>query len=150
MGTDIHTTAERRLPDGTWKAVAELKFYDYRNYALFGWLADVRNYSGFPPYHPDRGLPKDISPEAYEQAEWNHSATWYTIEELISFDYDQPVEDLRVTREIAPGFFNGGCTAEPGGGEMTTYRAAFGDEFIEDLHRLKAAGVERLIFSFDS
>lgn len=150
MGTDIHTTAERRLPDGTWKAVAKLNFYDNRNYALFGWLAGIRNYSDFPPYLPDRGLPEDATPEACEQAEYNHSVTWYTVEELISFDYDQPVEDRRVTRQISENVWHGGMTSEPGGGAMTTYREAFGDAFIDDLHKLKEAGVQRLIFSFDS
>ena len=71
------------------------------------------------------------------------------VEELFTFDFDQPVEDRRISVQVGPNSWNGGATAEPGGGEMTTYRALFYG-FPDEVAKLKASGAERLIISFDS
>ncbi len=148
MGCDIHPQAERRV-DGKWQAIPGLKPFDDRCYGIFGFLADVRNYSAIPPIAPQRGLPEDadVSTEEYLG---DHSYSWLSLDELLAFNYDQPVEDRRVMRQTGPNSWNGGCTAEPGGGEMTTYREFLGPKFFEDLDKLKAMGAERVVFGFDS
>jgi len=145
MGTDIHVTAQKRI-NGEWVDVPT-DFMSDRNYAAFGWLADVRNYADVPPLADLRGWPIDADHDA---ADWHHGHTWYSLEELTSFDFDQPVENRRVTRQMPGGWFNGGCTADPGEGEMTTYRGLFGEYFMDGLKQLADSGVERILISFDS
>lgn len=148
MGCDIHSQAEKRV-DGKWQKIEGLFPFDWRSYGMYGFLADVRNYSAVPPLAPQRGLPPDAD-VADDEDLGDHSYSWLSVEELSAFDYDQPMEDRRVTRQIAPNVTSGGCTAEPGGGEATTYRAFLGPAFFEDLEKLKAAGAERIVFGFDS
>jgi hypothetical protein len=116
---------------------------------MYGFLADVRNYSAIPPITPQRGLPHDVA--GGDDADLGkHSHSWLSLSELLAFDYDAPVEDRRIRVQLAPDFWSGAGTAEPGGGEMTTYRGFLGEEFFADLEKLKAAGAERIVFGFDS
>jgi hypothetical protein len=57
MGTDIRTFAERRIADGTWQEIQGIDFLSNRVYGMFGFLANVRNYSAVPPITQPRGLP---------------------------------------------------------------------------------------------
>lgn len=148
MGCDIHSRAERRV-GGKWQIIPGLAPFDWRSYGMFGFLANVRNYSAIPPLSEPRGLPDD-APREDDEDLGDHSYSWLSIDELLAFNYDQSVEDRRVTRQITPNFSDGGCTADPGGGEMTTYREFLGPAFFEDLDKLKAAGAERIVFGFDS
>jgi hypothetical protein len=150
MGCDIHTYVERQNADGEWERI-EGEPFDVRSYGMFGFLANVRNYSEVPTIALPRGLPSDASD--YVTSEWQywlsdgHTPSWLTVEELSAFDYDAEFEDLRVTRGG-----NGGCTAEPGGGEMTTFREFLGPSFFDDLTVLQAAAAEgpvRVVFWFD-
>lgn len=147
MGCDIHTHAERRV-DGKWQAVPEVTPFDWRSYGMYGFLAGVRNYSAVPQIAQRRDVPADLSGPVREDYErWDcdaHSASWLSLDELLAFNYDQPVEDRRVTING-----NGGCTAERGGGEMTTYREFLGKQFFDDLEKMKAVGAERVVFWFD-
>ncbi|MDF2969542.1 MAG: hypothetical protein K0Q93_3320 [Nocardioidaceae bacterium] len=159
MGADIHSYAETKDASGVWRAVeweSDDKWaagpFDWRSYHLFGWRADVRNYSAVPPIDEPRGLPDDVSAkvrDAHEGMHWDaHSASWFTTDELLAFDYDQQFEDRRVTRNG-----DGGVTAEPGGGEMTTYREFLGPAFFTDLDRLRALNEQaptRIVFWFDN
>lgn len=168
MGCDIHSVAEyydasakkwrgktiflkSPYDEGSWRIRGP---FEYRNYGVFGFLANVRNYSGVPPLSEPRGLPSDISGTADDLvAYWNidgHSHSWLTVEELTKFNYDAIVEDLRVTRELAPGFFNGGCTAEEGEGVTMTWREFLGPLFFEDLEELQKEGIQRIVFWFDN
>lgn len=153
MGCDIHSRAERWTAEGGWKAVDDFEPFEERCYALFGWLAGVRNYSDLPILAPPRGIPDDASPgvrAAYE--DWDvdaHSASWLSVQELLAFDYDQRVEDRRVTRQTAWGY-DGGGTAAAGEGEMTTYRALFGTGYFLRLEALRSSGAERIVFWFDN
>ncbi|MGW7404040.1 hypothetical protein ACWGI9_09910 [Streptomyces sp. NPDC054833] len=70
MSTDIHGGIEFRHPgvdtdyyEGEpWVAAMDLwPLYDETDYAAFGCLFGVRNYAGFQPLAPDRGLPVDLS-----------------------------------------------------------------------------------------
>jgi len=155
MGCDIHMHAEKRDADGKWsyadsKAVGEIN--EVRSYALFGWLANVRNYSAVMPLAMPRGLPVDVSfksAAAYES--WGmdvHNASWFTVDELLAVDYDKVVEDRRATVELAPNFWSGAGTAEAGQGRTETLREFVGDWFIEQIQQAKAEGVERLVFWF--
>lgn len=80
----------------------EDRIFDDRNYNLFAILADVRNGRGFAgvetgegfnPIAPCKGLPFDLSDEVLIAAErWGvdgHSHTYYTLLELLSYDWNQ-------------------------------------------------------------
>lgn len=170
MGCDIHPFAEVRR-NGTWHMVGDVfplddwaadyykkthgnKPFDNRDYSVFGFLANVRNYSDITPLSKPKGLPEDMSAEVRSGCEdYDHSASWLTLRELLSVDYDAPVEDRRVTRQIRPNVFHGGCTAEPGGGTMTTLREFLGTQFMSHLEILKTLGNPddvRVVFWFDS
>ena len=77
-------------------------FYDNRNYDVFAILADVRNGRGFAgvdtgdgfiPIDNPRGLPEDVSDEVMKESEhWGldgHSHSWFTLRELLEYDWDQ-------------------------------------------------------------
>lgn len=97
------------------------EWYGGRCYTMFAVLADVRNFDRTgrsyepikKPIHPHRGYPKDLSPEGKKFFHFDgdepdmdyHSATWYTVKELMEFDWDQP------------------CGVERGGVGATTYKA---------------------------
>ncbi len=147
MGCDIHSQAEKRV-EGKWEAIPDLLPFDWRSYGMYGFLANVRNYSAVPPISEPRGLPPDATGDT-DYTYGDHSYSWLSVEELLAFDYDQPMEDRRVTRTVG-NFTNGGVTAEPGGGSQTTFREFLGPHFFEDLEKLKAAGAERIVFGFDN
>lgn len=157
MGCDIHIIAQKRV-NGVWEPVRG-NFYegsypfDWRSYGMFGFLAGVRNYSDVPPIALPRGLPDGVpDQDGDDDDEWlgDHSYSWLSVEELAAFDDDQPVEDRRVSRQLGPNVWSGAGTSEPGGGEMTTYRAFLGDGFFSDLAELQRIGAERIVFGFDS
>lgn len=154
MGCDIHSAVEIRR-DGQWHWDASAKFndildhptnepFDWRNYGMFGFLADVRNYSHVPPLSESRGLPYNLSPELTSQdggVTWlgDHSFSWLSLSELLDFDYDRPFEDRRITTV--------------GGGSMTTFREFLGQSFFNELEILKTYGSPediRIVFGFDS
>jgi hypothetical protein len=153
MGCDIHSFAEKR-EGGRWVAIPDLEPFAARTYSVFGWLADVRNYSAVPPISPPRGAPADMSATAAESYDgWGgdaHSASVLTVAELLAVDYEQTVEDRRVTRRTGPNSWNGGATAEPGGGRVETLREFLGQAFFDDLAELQASGAERVVFWFDN
>lgn len=152
MGCDIHAYAERK--DGKKFKPVKVVVFDNRSYGIFGFLANVRNYSGVPPIAERRGFPSDAATKTKTNFEnWGcdaHSPSWLSVEELLSFDYDQPVEDRRVTRQISENFWSGGETADTGGGTMTTFREFLGEWFFKDLDKLREAGADRVVFWFDN
>ena len=109
MGCDIHLHAEVRDEDGVWKDETTYEtewigeyplqvntIYDGRHYAIFAILAGVRNYyHGITPISPPRGLPDDVSTIVLAESEnWGmdgHSHSYFTLEELEDFDWDQTV-----------------------------------------------------------
>lgn len=157
MGCDIHTTTEVRTPSG-WQAVLiDKPIFDWRSYRIYGFLANVRNYSEVPAQWPDRPWPEDASAGALEMRErWNgdaHSPSFVTLAELIAFNYDQPVEDRRITVQTGPNSWDGGATAKPGGGKMTTFRQFLDGAYFTELDRLKTLGKPddvRVLFFFDN
>lgn len=159
MGCDIHSYVEQRVSNGWTRAhwgvtdkYGECEPFRDRIYAVFGWLADVRNYSAVPPISKPRGLPGDVSPDVLrEYEEWGldaHSASWLSVDELLAFDYIETFEDRRVTRGN-----DGGVTAEPGDGRLVSYREFLGHSFFEDLERLaefNKVAPTRVVFWFDN
>lgn len=150
MGCDIHSRAEKRV-GGKWQVIPGFEPFDWRSYGMYGFLANVRNYSAVPPLAEPRGIPEDAPPDD-EEGIWlgDHSFSWLSLEELLAFNYDAPLEDRRYTRQEAPNFWNGAATSEPGQGTMTTYREFLGDAFFKDLQKLQEMGAERIVFGFDS
>lgn len=159
MGCDIHIWAERKTATG-YEVVNDVGFsegsapFDWRAYGMFGFLADVRNYSDVPPIAEKRGLPDDVSAEVRgECLDWcsdGHSHSWLSVSELAAFDYEQPVEDRRVSVQLAENLWSGAGTAEPGGGEMMTWREFLGRQFMDDLAKLQECGADRIVFWFDN
>lgn len=160
MGCDIHLIAQRRLSQernvAVWAEAAnafedvEDDFFDCRSYALFGFLAGVRNYSAIEPISPPRGIPEDFHDETHRFREqegytFYHDRSWLTLQELLDHDYAQVIEDRRVT---IGG--DGGCTSEPGGGKAMPLRDFLGDWYFAELERMKEAGVDRIVFCFDN
>src|SRR6202000_2306471 len=111
MGTDIHTIAQKKI-NGVW---VNLYFrpFDWRGYNVYGFPVNVRNYSGVPFLQENRGFPKDFIYDEDEIWLGDHSYGWLSLKELSDFNYDGTVEDRRVTKQIAPNAWSGGCTCEP-------------------------------------
>lgn len=177
MGCDIHAYAETRQPDGSWQKVGEVfpldewaaeyykkthndEFFDVRHYGVFGFLADVRNYSAVPPLREPKGLPSDLSDAVQRAVErWygdGHSHSWFSLRELLAVDYDQTVWDRRYTRETGPNSYDGGATAEPHQtdlGQQEPLRDFLGAHFMRHLDVLKTLGAPddvRIVFWFDN
>lgn len=153
MGCDIHSFAERKTENG-YELIEGVHPFDWRCYGMYGFLANVRNYSEVKPISQPRGFPDDAAPGTREKRdEWHgdgHTHSWLSVDELSAFNYDDEMEDRRVTRQLAPNFFDGGCTAEPGGGKTMTYREFLGTEFFRDLEELRANAADRVVFWFDN
>nr|WP_321439614.1 hypothetical protein [uncultured Hyphomonas sp.] len=158
MVCDIFTRAQKR-DGGVWTDVAMRPVFQDSGYALFGFLANVRNYSAVPPISQPRGLPAGIELPPEDEFDENevdvpkgylgdHSFSWISIEELLAFDYEQAVENRRVSRQFGR-IVDHGVTAEPGAGRMTTYRDLLGPAFFFDLIELQERGVERVVFGFN-
>lgn len=155
MGCDIHCRAERRNSTGQWEYIdLAPPPLDDRNYRIFAFLADVRNYYAIAPITEPRGFPSDASPDVVAYyADWEddaHTPGWLTVDELAKFNYDVPIEDRRVIRQLAPNWFSGACTCRPGEGRMTTLREFLGAYYFRELAHLQAEGAERIVFWFDN
>ena len=150
MGCDIHAVLERKVED-KWEPVINLpegaELDDFRNYDTFAVLADVRNGSGFagcdtgdgiPIISEPRGFPKDMSMEttlwANEHNDWCHSESFLTLQEMLAFDWDQPITkrgvigvnhywDWKKSGEVCPNSWAGG---------MSGYKTVILDERIFD------------------
>ncbi len=95
------------------KLYFESPIHVFRNYAVFSVLADVRNdkhwlgrfYAllginkkplGYIPISSPRGLPEDLSSDLRKQAEkdaeFAHNPGWLSIQEILEYDWDKPVD----------------------------------------------------------
>lgn len=149
MGCDIHTAVQVRK-NGIWEDV-DLRVFDGRHYGLFAFLANVRNYSAITPLDDPRGVPDDFDSEAYR--EWGcdaHSASWFSGAELGAIDFNQVIEDRRVTRQTAPNCFDGSCTCSPGNGNQMRLYEFLGAKYVNDIQAIAAIGDSRLVFWFDN
>ncbi|MGC5031868.1 hypothetical protein [Micromonospora sp. DT229] len=91
MGTDIAGGVEIRPcgPGSPW-LLTDLSLDDLpRDYDAFGLLFGVRNYAGFDPVAPGRGLPDDASPDLLAlQSDDEHDHTWVTWTQLAHIDWN--------------------------------------------------------------
>lgn len=147
MGCDIHSRTEV-FRNGMWYEIGYEPF-SHRNYGLFGFLANVRNYSRSPVLSPPRGLPDAV------KRGWDnrHSASWFTLDELLAVDYDIEFEDRRTTKQTGPNSWDGAALADVGEGELTTLREFLGEHYFKTLEALQELGdpkLTRVVFDFDS
>jgi hypothetical protein len=101
-GVWVETYEEWKKVRGEYEEYSKNPFYLGRNYDLFAILADVRNGRGFAgcptgggfnPIAEPKGIPEDASgPYAWE-AECSegdgHSHSWFTVKELLAYNWDQ-------------------------------------------------------------
>ena len=151
MVTDIFSRAERKVDD-EWAPIAGVHpFFGWSSYRLFGFLADVRNYSAVEPISQPRGLPLGIELPSADfdgpDEEWlgEHDHSWLLLSELQAIDFDRIVEDRRMN-----GLRHGNLTAPVGEGVKMTLREFLGVDFFDELDRLEKAGTERIVFGFGS
>lgn len=159
MGSYIYAYAEKRhngqwMPahrDGVvWENEHPARVWDTQSYAMYGWLADVRNYSKVPPVIERRGLPVDVSSDIanLSEANWAYGHSWIGLDELLCFDYNATFEDRRTPNGAGPY----GTTYPEGMGTVKPYREIFAPVFWEDIEKLKALDAPeniRIVFFFD-
>lgn len=157
MSCDIYAFAEARS-NNKWEKVENKIFSTYqgektdepfsvRSYSLFGFLADVRNYSCCPVIAEPKGLPDDSEYlNSIGGENWvsdGGSASYLTLKELLEFNYDQVFEDRRVEKQTATITL----------GKKTTVRKHLnGSRFFQNSEALKTLGKPedvRVVFYFD-
>lgn len=142
-GTHVVFTDDEHDADENELASTVLDALLVRNFDRYAFLAGQTNNAGIRPISPPRGLPEDASLIARELSSlmgtdaWGRS--WLTIDELMAFDYDQPLR-----------FLDGFCPATNLPAKAAgTYRQMLGDEMILAVRELKARRFERLVIWFD-
>jgi hypothetical protein len=161
MGTDIKSYAIDEIGNvvsgGNWAdskdncpsyGIGEGKPFGWRNYAVFGFLADVRNYSAVTPISQPRGLPTDLR-GLEDEFDYGHSHSWLSVDELVAFDYDALTEDRRGMRMAPGGFMSGAETCDIGEGQAMTYREFLRPAFFHDIAELQRIGADRVVFCFN-
>jgi hypothetical protein len=176
MGCDIHSFAEVKK-NGKWDLVGDVFPYNeteqeiykkthgsepfrWRSYGMFGFLADVRNYSNVPTISEARhSIPEDASSVVKDEWEdgmdFYHTATWLTLKQLVEFNYDQVFWDRRITKQLSVNCWTGAGHAEDEEteGRHLTIREFLGPQFFRDLDILKSLGDPdnvRIVFWFDN
>jgi hypothetical protein len=170
MGCDIHTNIEvKDTVSGEWiiykkaifpdvysfkKEKMTTEVFNWRSYRMFGFLANVRNYSCVPYISEPRGLPTDCSQELreiYDACDY-HSASWLTVKELLDFNYEQSFWD-----RLGLNFRSGAEQAEDEvtEGRHITIKEFLEINFFEDLAILAQIKPEnpedvRIVFWFDN
>lgn len=161
MGADIHSRAEVNwgaswevVEDAIWRAPhfrddEPVTFWNVpytvepfweRNYALFGLLADVRNYWDITPIAQPRGVPEDASSVWRGVVDyWDrdlHSMSWFTYDEL------------KAVRQNLHG------EVVFGDGTSESYEALFGqtlDDVLAPVSRIADRNIPvRFVFGFDN
>ncbi len=81
-----------------------------QDYGVYAVLANVRNYICVEPIAFPRGLPDDLSASVRERhacetasrvTQGHHHESWFSLHELQSFDWNQPLRDLNLTADGA-------------------------------------------------
>jgi hypothetical protein len=166
--TDKWTAVRYAFPTSAWER--SLNMPDFvsvpfrtRDYGLFGFLANVRNYSNCEPLDKPRGLPvgfdleggcavmnelevvSDVHIPTNDLANF-HSHSWFLLSELLAFDYERILWNRRIRRGI-----DGAALAEAGEGVYQTYRDFLGQEFFDTLEIMRRLGEPnrvRVVFCF--
>lgn len=163
MGCDIYSVAQVQDDYGNWNFVnpgfpgwdentTTYEPFNWRHYGMYGFIANVHNYSFVPVLAGARGYPPDLSEcDDYINDHWlgEHSHSWLLVSELAEFDYNQTFENRRTMRNG-----DGRADTGPGNGEITTYREFLGKNFFRDLGILKSLNPDhnkiRIVFGFGS
>lgn len=159
MGADIHAVAEikwgannkwvkvtepiweypffnKDKPVGFWNTPYTNEPLVRRDYPLFAYLADVRNYVDIEPLSPPRGIPKGAS-KKFKSIDY-HSHTYFTHTELL-----EALDELETDNRVI--HFSDADT---------TYYERFYEvikKMLEPLQRVHALGYEiRYLFAFDN
>lgn len=150
MSTSIRSHAEK-LIDGRWVSVPYWKPFRSQDYQVFSWLSGVRNYSAITPISHLRGIPGDFSKPItpYMANDKAHSATWLSVRELLSFNYDSLIEDRKAVTQMSFNSWNHASLAPVGEGEMTSLRQFLGKCYFEELELMQSIGVERIVIWFE-
>ena len=159
MSCELHIFCEvRNKKTGKWKQVGKhfpvlsckngmyktRHPFDWQSYSLFGFLADVRNYSGCTPISQPKGIPNNISHTiSKEWEEWRttegHSDSFLTLRELLEFNYNKKFIDDRFGEDTY--------------GKRITHKEHLGKRFFVHLKELKKLGKPddvRIVFWFDN
>lgn len=87
MGCDIHVHTEVKI-NGQWHHYNAPEVN--RNYALFAYMANVRNYGDITPISEPKGLPDDVSfMVQFDSDRWGddgHSHSYLTADEIVLVD----------------------------------------------------------------
>ena len=133
MSSDMFAFAEMKDQTGTYKLVDGFTPFDWQDYGLFGFLADVRNYSESPVICKPRGLPDDVSMAVLDkytrQSANSHDSSWLSVDELFQYKNTPSFEDMRE-------------------GGMTTLAEFLGTRFFSDVAKMRTMGVDRVVFWF--
>ena len=166
MGADIHSCVElKNALSQKWELAAQEIFplddsarkwykkdftsqpFSEQSYALFGFLADVRNYSRCPPIATPRGLPSDWGENEHPEDGDYHSHSWLLLRELLEFDYQQKFLAQREDNYIDSG------EILQIWGSYITYQEHLGERYFKTLEILSSLGEPncvRVVFWFDS
>ena len=145
MGCDIHIFVERKNEKtGVWEK-ADCNSLNYRDYSLFAFLADVRNYDRCQPLSKPKGIPFNVCEDT--RVEWKqgvsyaHSASFFRVNELLDFDYEKTFWNRRISRttimDNGKTLTDGASLAEEGEGKIISYKENLGEIFFTDLEELK-------------
>lgn len=175
MGCDIHLYVERYNEyDEQWEYIYQEEkyrdepsyensidtknYYGYkgRNYNLFSILAGVRNGIGIEPISKPRGVPDDISPEVSgclkRIASDGHSYSYFTLKELLDFDWNRVYDDGTNWEDNAIQRVKKRLKLEPD--DVITYKDLAGDFYDVTLMRLTLLDENpknvRIVFWFDT
>ncbi len=158
MGCDIHCFAEKLNKDiNNYELVSDIYTeYEYpdifneRNYVIFAFLANVRNYYNIIPInYPEEVIPRDscdfIKARYFEWGSDAHSASCIDLDTLLNFNYDKPLEFLDSSKST--NFIE--IITVPA--NIKTYRELLEPEgYFEELEIFKGHEIDRIIFWFDN
>ncbi len=175
MGCDIHSYAEvRNKETGKWEQAFNFTTlsefdkehlnrekgdspFDWRGYGMYGFLADVRNYSYIDPIVEPRGIPDDVSETIMSEYDyWYHDAhtpSHIYLRELVEFDYTQKFWNRRIRKQTGPNSWTGRGLADEGEGEVLPINEFLSEMFFQHIEDLKTLGDlddVRVVFWFDN
>ena len=148
MGYDIYTITQKRI-NSQW-AILPFKVFDHRSYGIFGFLANVRNFSMVPSISTPRGFPEDHELKYDYKDQDYHSHSWLSVKELTDFNYDRIFEDRRYVKQLESGIWSGSSTCAPGDGNRISFKEFLSPLFFDDLDILNEITADRILFCFDN
>lgn len=144
MGVDADIYFARMNENG--ELVSNCMINIQRNYALFGWIADIRNFAGIPNITEVGKYDVPLSASLLEETHGCYIAVVPT-SIILETDYDEPIENRRTSVSIGNVTY-GGMTVPPGHGIMTTLRELLNPDWFEAVESITDKD-EYLVFAFD-